>query len=125
MFRLRPAIRLSTGDSIRPGVVWFGEALRDADWRQAEQAAMACDVFFSIRSSAMVWPAAWLPDKAAKQGAKVIQINPTPTLLDAHVHYNFQGKAGVILPSLLRALSEFSDSALNRAFGVEPDKIKA
>jgi NAD-dependent deacetylase len=89
---------------IRPGVVWFGEVLSEAAWKQAEQAASQCDVFFSIGTSSLVWPAAQLPVTASAKGATVIQINPGATALDSKAHFNLRGKAGEIMPALLDAL---------------------
>ncbi|PPD43840.1 MAG: hypothetical protein CTY16_12975 [Methylobacter sp.] len=89
---------------IRPGVVWFGEMLSETAWKQAEQATSQCDVFFSIGTSSLVWPAAQLPVTASAKGATVIQINPGATALDSRAHYNLRGKAGEIMPALLDAL---------------------
>ena len=48
------------GALLRPGVVWFGEALPNGVWRQAEQAAESAEVFLVIGTSALVYPAAGL-----------------------------------------------------------------
>ncbi len=92
--------------SIRPGVVWFGEALPEEAWKQAEDAVHRCDVLLSIGTSSLVWPAAKLPDMAAVSGAKIVQVNPEQTPLESKAHYNFKGKAGVVLPALVHALSD-------------------
>ena len=88
---------------IRPGVVWFGEGLPEADWQRAEIAAYNCDVLISIGTSSMVWPAAQIPQDAAQQGATIIQINPDETALDKLAHYNLRGRAGDVLPELVQA----------------------
>lgn len=89
---------------IRPGVVWFGEPLPEAEWMHAELAMKACDVFLSIGTSSMVWPAAQLPIDAAHRGAVVVQINPDKTSLNALARYNLEGKAGEILPRLVESV---------------------
>jgi NAD-dependent deacetylase len=89
---------------IRPGVVWFGEALPTKAWAEAQQAAAECDVLFSIGTSSVVWPAAELPFIAAECGAAVIQINPGETDLDRVAKWNLRGKAGEVLPLLLQGL---------------------
>lgn len=104
--RIEPPSCKCCGGSIRPGVVWFGEMLPEAAWQSAEDAILDCDALFSIGTSSLVRPAANLPDMAIIRGAKVIQINPGPTPLDAKVHYNFTGKAGEILPALVKALAD-------------------
>ncbi|MCX7110040.1 MAG: hypothetical protein NTX45_07910 [Proteobacteria bacterium] len=92
------------GGQIRPGVVWFGETLPEEAWNAAQQAAQNCDLLFSIGTSSVVWPAAQLPETAARNGAAVVQINPEPTTLDRSARFNLRGKAGDILPTLLEAL---------------------
>jgi NAD-dependent deacetylase len=103
--RLEPPRCGHCGGRIRPGVVWFGEALPEAAWTAACEAADACDVLLSVGTSSLVWPAAALPGVSAKRGATVVQINPDQTGLDDVAHYNLRGKAGEVLPSLLNALA--------------------
>ena len=102
--RIKPPRCEHCNGHIRPGVVWFGESLPEMAWEQAQEAAIECDVIFSIGTSSLVWPAAKLPDMAALRGAKIVQINPDPTPLDKLAHYNFRGKAGEILPALIDGL---------------------
>lgn len=103
--RVNPPICTKCGGFIRPGVVWFGESVQD--WDRAERTAIESDLFFSIGTSSLVWPAAQLPERAALHGAKVIQINPDSTSLDNTAHYNFRGKVGDVMPALVDALSDF------------------
>jgi NAD-dependent deacetylase len=105
--RLEPPVCENCNGAVRPGVVWFGESLSPSEWDRAEQAAMDCDLFFSIGTSSLVRPAAQLPERAALHGAKIIQINPATTSLDNKAHYNFRGNAGEILPAMVMALAKF------------------
>jgi len=66
------------GALARPGVVWFGEAIPTGAARAA-QAATACDVFLSIGTSAVVYPAAGLVADARARGAFTVEINPETT----------------------------------------------
>jgi NAD-dependent deacetylase len=102
--RLEPPRCAHCDGRIRPGVVWFGEILPEADWQRAEIVVHQCDVLISIGTSSMVWPAAQIPKDAADSGAKVIQINPDATALDKVAHFNLCGKAGDILPRLVEAI---------------------
>jgi NAD-dependent deacetylase len=102
--RVEPPRCPACGNYIRPGVVWFGESLPLEQWHDAEAAAQQCDVLLSIGTSALAYPAANLPGIALKAGAKLIQINPEPTSLDAKAHFNLHGKAGALLPTLLQAV---------------------
>lgn len=89
---------------MRPGVVWFGEELPPNAWRKARQAVSRCDVFFSIGTSFLVYPAAELPMLAAGRGALVIQVNSGPTPLDKVARYNLVGPAGRVMPALYAAV---------------------
>lgn len=89
------------GALLRPDVVWFGETLPASVLRAAEQAAAHADAFFSIGTSALVYPAADLPFTALGTGATVVEINPQPTPLSPHVTFSLNGPAGVILPELV------------------------
>jgi NAD-dependent deacetylase len=62
----------------RPGVVWFGEALDPEVLKRAE-AATACDVFLSMGTSSIVYPAAGLVHDARRRGAFTVEINPAAT----------------------------------------------
>lgn len=101
--RLEPPRCQHCDGRIRPGVVWFGERLPEAEWQRAEIAVHNCDVLITIGTSSLVWPAAEIPINAAKRGATVIQINPDETSLDKVAHYNLRGKAGDIMPRLVKA----------------------
>lgn len=91
------------GALLRPDVVWFGENLPTQALQAAWEAASACDLFFSVGTSALVEPAASLPFLALKRGATVVEINPQPTPLTPHATHILAGPAGVILPALVQA----------------------
>ncbi len=92
------------GDRLRPDVVWFGEALPRAALQAASDAALTCDVFFSIGTSGLVEPAASLARIAMQHGAKVIEINPVATPLTSMVTYALRAPSGRVLPELVRAV---------------------
>lgn len=89
---------------IRPDIVWFGEALPVQAWQTAEEAAANCDVFISIGTSSLVYPAAGLSQLAKQNGAQVIEINPDPTP-NTIVDITLIEKAGVILPLLIEEIT--------------------
>jgi NAD-dependent deacetylase len=92
------------GGLLRPGVVWFEESLPRDQLEAAVKAARTCEVFFSIGTSAAVYPAAALAHEAKTEGAVVVEINAEPTLLTPHTNFAFHGKAGEILPELVEAI---------------------
>jgi len=101
--RIAPPACSVCGAPVRPGVVWFGESLPADAWSEALRAAEQCDLLLSIGTSALVYPAAELPQRALAAGASVIQINPTVTPLDRQAHCNLHGAAADVMPRLLAA----------------------
>ncbi|MDX2218901.1 MAG: NAD-dependent deacylase [Burkholderiales bacterium] len=91
-----------TGQRIRPGVVWFGEALPANVLHAALAAAREADVFLSIGTSTVVEPAASLPFMASQRGATVIEINPDTTPLTGRCDYSLRGPAAEVLPALVQ-----------------------
>lgn len=91
------------GALLRPAVVWFGEMLPEEAIDRAVNAASNCDLFLSIGTSSLVYPAAALPERALTKGAKLVEINPDETPLSDRVTWVLPGKAGEILPALLAA----------------------
>jgi NAD-dependent deacetylase len=91
---------------IRPDVVWFGEVLPTDQWESADRASRNADVFFSIGTSAIVYPAASLPLMAKESGAYVVEINAEVTPLSDTANESLIGKAGEILPRLVKTLRE-------------------
>jgi NAD-dependent deacetylase len=89
------------GALLRPDVVWFGEAIPREPMLEAAVAADTCDVFLSVGTSSLVYPAAGLAEAALRRGATVIEVNPNATDLSDAVHVVLQGPAGRILPALL------------------------
>jgi NAD-dependent deacetylase len=100
--------RCHCGAWLRPDVVWFGEMLPAAALARAEAAAEHCEVFFSIGTSAQVYPAAELPLRALSAGAAVVEINPERTSLTRHAQFVLPGAAGKVLPALLQRLAATS-----------------
>ena len=92
------------GGLLRPDVVWFGEAIPAGPMLAAAAAAGDCDVFLSVGTSSMVYPAAGLAETAMDAGARIIEINPSATGL-SQAATAIGGRSGVILPRLVAALA--------------------
>ena len=73
-----PPLCPSCGGPARPGVVWFGEPIERAVAAAAD-AASDCDLFLSIGTSSVVYPAAGLLAQARRRGATTVEINPDAT----------------------------------------------
>lgn len=89
------------GNLVRPGVVWFGEALPGDVLGAALEAAARCDLMLVVGTSGMVHPAAGLPALAAGHGARVVILNPHPSELDGAADAVLRGTAASLLPTLL------------------------
>jgi len=89
------------GSPVRPGVVWFGEAIPEQALTDSCAAAADCDVFLSIGTSSLVFPAAGLADIARETDAVVIEVNPNPTGMSAGFDHAIAGNAGDVLPTLV------------------------
>ncbi len=93
------------GGWMRPGVVWFGEAIPPAALAAADEAAHDCDLFLSVGTSSLVWPAAGLGELAMQSGATMIEVNLDATPLTEQSHFVLRGKSGEILPELVNSIT--------------------
>ena len=94
----------SCGGRLRPDVVWFGEHIPPAALQSALEAVSSCDLFVSVGTSSLVYPAASLAQTAASQGATVVEINTNPTPLTKSADYSIQGLASFWLPALVDSI---------------------
>ncbi len=92
------------GSLLRPDVVWFGEPLPPEIFARAQVAAASSEVFLSVGTSGMVYPAAGLPQLAARRGACVVEINPAETELSDEMTYCLRGPAARVLLQLQQQL---------------------
>ncbi len=105
------AIRCECGGLIRPDVVWFGEMLPEVEYEEAIKAARTCDVCFSVGTSAIVYPAAYIPYYAKQSGAFLVEVNPNQTELSRIADVVLQGRAGEILPVILNEFKKRKSEA--------------
>ena len=90
---------------VRPGVVWFGETLDPVVIRKAAAAA-DCDVFITIGTSAVVYPAAGFISAAKQNGAFTVEINPEATPASTSVDLVLRGPAETVLPDIAARLAD-------------------
>lgn len=100
--------RSAAGGILRPDVVWFGEMLPEEAIRRTIEAVETCDLFLTIGTSSVVYPAAGFVDAARLRNVPTIEINPDSTAASGIVDVCVREKAGIALPELL-----------DRAFGPE------
>ena len=92
------------GGVIRPGVVWFGEAL-DADVLTRCEAAVDCDLFATVGTSSVVYPAAALAPEAKRRGAFTVEVNPEATPASDLLDLSIRGPAEEVLVQVERLLT--------------------
>jgi NAD-dependent deacetylase len=88
------------GSSMRPDVVLFGEMLPVGAFERAAAKAAVCELCFVVGTSAVVYPAAAIPEIARAAGAYVVEVNPERTPLSELCNEVLTGSAGEILPLL-------------------------
>ena len=93
------------GGLLRPDVVWFGETLPPAAMEAAYLACKFCDVFLTVGTSAVVYPAAGYVGIAAGFGAYTAEINAEETAASTRVDLAIRGKSGDIQPRVMAALA--------------------
>jgi NAD-dependent deacetylase len=101
-----PPLCTTCGARVRPGVVWFGEALPPGALEKAAQCISSSDVLLVIGTSGLVHPAASLPYSAKRSGVKVIEINPDTTPITDIADIFLPGPSGTVVPALVAGLQE-------------------
>jgi NAD-dependent deacetylase len=91
------------GGHFRPDIVWFGESLPPAVWREAEFAAQRADVILVVGTSAVVYPAAALATYYNGR-AFVAEVNPEATAISDRVECVLRGTATEVLSRIVEEL---------------------
>ncbi|QDU32254.1 NAD-dependent protein deacylase [Poriferisphaera corsica] len=89
---------------MRPGVVWFGEMLPEEAVRAADEAVGSLeegDVFLSVGTSGVVYPAAGYMDEAKRRGAVTVEVNLERTALSDGVDWCLLGRSEEVLGALV------------------------
>lgn len=95
------------GGLIRPDVVWFGEMLPQDQFMSAEAAAGDCDIMFVIGTSAIVYPAAYIPITAKQHGKYMIEVNIEETDASHIMNESIFGTSGTVMPKILDEIKKF------------------
>jgi NAD-dependent deacetylase len=86
---------------LKPGAVFFGEALPQETLREATRRSQNCDLFIVIGSTLLVYPAAYMPTYAREAGARLAIVNLTPTPLDQYAAVVIRGGAGEVMSKVM------------------------
>lgn len=85
---------------LRPDVTWFGDMLNEAVVDKATATIGRSNLFVSIGTSGVVWPAAGYPQIAKNNRAYCIEINPEPNEMSSLYDTSIREPAGQALPDL-------------------------
>ncbi|MCG9678918.1 Sir2 family NAD+-dependent deacetylase [Vibrio sp. Isolate24] len=93
---------------MRPHVVWFGEMpLRMGDIYESLEKA---DLFISIGTSGVVYPAAGFVHDAKMHGAHTLEINLEPSAIESEFEEKRYGKASIEVPKLVEEILALQES---------------
>jgi NAD-dependent deacetylase len=101
------------GGLVRPGVVWFGEGI-DSEVLDRSAQALDCDVFFTIGTSSLVYPAAALVHEAKARGAYTVEMNVEQTRASNLLDLALQGPAEEVLNELEAEILNHRDMETQR-----------
>jgi NAD-dependent protein deacetylase/lipoamidase len=93
--------RCPCGGVLRPGVVWFGEALPEDVLDAAFTASGKADFMLVVGTSGVVQPAASLAHRARRAGAFLAEINIEPSALTRIMDEVVNGRASEVMPAVL------------------------
>lgn len=89
--------------SLRPHIVWFGEYPLEMD--RITTALKKADLFVSIGTSGVVYPAAGFAAQAAANGkCLLIEVNKDSTAISQHFQQRITGPASIEVPKLVDAI---------------------
>ncbi len=90
------------GGLLRPDVVWFGEALDPDVLTRTFDSAARADVCLVVGTSAVVHPAAAVPEATLAAGGVVVEVNADDTPLTQRSTVSIRGTAAKVVPALLQ-----------------------
>jgi len=86
---------------LKPDFIFFGEGIPKEAFEQSDFESNNADVFLVIGTTGEVYPAAEIPKNAARNGAKILEINPEDSAFTRNfTTVHLKGKAGEILTRL-------------------------
>ena len=101
---LPPRCPIDSCDGIvKSDTVMFGEAIPPYALRRCAEATWLADVFLTVGTSAVVYPAAGFPADAARRGIPLIEVNPEQTPLTHLATIVVRLPSGEALPKIIEA----------------------
>lgn len=90
---------------LRPDIVWFGETPYYMD--EIQTALLSCDVFVSIGTSGVVYPAAGFVQMASSVKARTIELNLEPSAGTSLFQESKLGAATKLVPEFVEQISKY------------------
>lgn len=100
-----PRCKHCGGSVLKPMVVLFGEPMPAEATREAFELAAQADVMLVVGTSLVVYPAADVPMRALRSGARMIVVNAEPTPFDGLAEVVIHGRSGEVLPEIVRLIT--------------------
>ncbi len=85
---------------LRPDIIWFEDRVNEAVFARAAEIVERADLFVSVGTSAVVWPAAGFIEAAKRAGARMIEVNPEATEASTMFDECVREPASLALPNL-------------------------
>jgi NAD-dependent deacetylase len=92
-----PACPACGATALRPDVVWFGEVPRGME--EIDRALAECDLFVSVGTSGVVYPAAAFVHRAIGRGADTLELNLDPSSATSDFARSRRGRATELVPA--------------------------
>jgi len=89
---------------VKSDTVMFGEPIPPTALRRSGDETDQADLFMTIGTSALVYPAAQYPIEALQRGLPLIEINPEPTQLTDLATVAIPGPSGQVLPAIVELI---------------------
>jgi NAD-dependent deacetylase len=99
-----PAPECECGGFLKPDTISFGQAMPEQEVKKATELSRSCGFFMVVGSTLLVQPAALMPGYARQSGAFLAIINLSETPFDEMVNVLIRGKAGQVLPEIIKRL---------------------
>lgn len=87
------------GAWLRPDITWFEDAVDGTVFERARALVAGCELFVSVGTSGVVWPAAGFAQLARDSGALMVEVNPEDNQASPLYRRRLRGPAGEILPA--------------------------
>ena len=102
-----PPVCFQCGGNLKPDVIFFGEAIPEPAGTQSFNETTRADCFLLIGTTGTVAPANMIPSAAKSNGARIIEINPSPSEYTSSVTDIFlQDKASVAMEKLMEEIEK-------------------